>query len=61
MRSVAAVAVALWLGVMGCFAFVVAPAAFAALDRDAAGRFVGAVFPRYYLIGAVLGSLRSRR
>jgi hypothetical protein len=41
---------------MGFFAFVVAPAAFTALDRDAAGRFVGVVFPRYYLVGAVLGT-----
>jgi uncharacterized membrane protein len=49
-------AVLLWLGVMGFFAFVVAPAAFTALDREAAGRFVGAVFPRYYLVGAVLGT-----
>lgn len=56
MRSVAGVAVVLWLGVMGFFAFVVAPAAFTALDREAAGRFVGAVFPRYYLVGAVLGT-----
>ena len=55
MRSVAGIAVVLWLGVMGFFAFVVAPAAFTALDREAAGRFVGAVFPRYYLVGAVLG------
>jgi nitrate reductase gamma subunit len=56
MRSLAGIAVALWLGVMGFFAFVVAPAAFTALDREAAGRFVGAVFPRYYVVGAVLGS-----
>jgi len=56
MRSIAGIAVVLWLGVMGFFAFVVAPAAFTALDREAAGRFVGAVFPRYYVVGAVLGS-----
>ena len=48
-------AILLWLGVMGFFAFVVAPAAFTALDREAAGRLVGAVFPRYYLVGAALG------
>jgi uncharacterized membrane protein len=54
MRSVAGVAVVLWLGFMGFFAFVVAPAAFTALDRESAGRFVGAVFPRYYLVGAAL-------
>jgi uncharacterized membrane protein len=56
MRSLAGIAVLLWLGVMGFFAFVVAPAAFTALDREAAGRFVGVVFPRYYLVGAVLGT-----
>lgn len=55
MKTLAGVAVALWLGIMACFAFIVAPAAFATLDREAAGRFVGAVFPRYYLAGAILG------
>ena len=45
MRSVAGIAVVLWLGVMGFFAFVVAPAAFTALDREAAGRFVGRRLP----------------
>ena len=49
--------VSLWLGAMGFFAFAVAPAAFATLDREAAGRFVSAVFPRYYAVGAVLGAL----
>ena len=57
MRSLAAVAVAFWLGIMGCFAFIVAPAAFGALEREAAGRLVSAIFPRYYLVGAVLGAL----
>jgi hypothetical protein len=54
---VALVAVALWLGVMGFFAFAVAPAAFGALDRDAAGRLVSAVFPRYYAVGTLLGAV----
>ena len=57
MRTLAATAVALWLGVMACFAFLVAPAAFGTLDRESAGRLVSAVFPRYYLAGAVLGGL----
>jgi hypothetical protein len=39
------------------FAGIVAPAAFATLDREAAGRFVSAVFPRYYALGAILGGL----
>lgn len=55
MRNLAEIAVSLWLGAMGFFAFVVAPAAFASLDREVAGRFVGVVFPRYYLVGVVLG------
>ena len=57
MRSVPGIAASLWLGAMAFFAFVVAPAAFAALEREAAGRFVSAVFPRYYLVGTVLGAL----
>jgi uncharacterized membrane protein len=54
-RSLPGLAVSLWLGGMGCFAFLVAPAAFATLEREAAGRLVTAVFPRYYLTGIVLG------
>jgi len=57
MRIVAAGAVLGWLAVMVFFAGIVAPAAFASLDREAAGRFVSAVFPRYYLGGTVLGAV----
>jgi uncharacterized membrane protein len=57
MRSLPGVAVSLWLGAMLFFAFFVAPAAFATLEREAAGRFVAAIFPRYYQTGAVLGIL----
>jgi uncharacterized membrane protein len=55
MKELTVVAVALWLGAMGFFAFVVAPAAFSTLEREAAGRFVSAVFPRYYAVGLALG------
>src|SRR5215472_8887040 len=55
MRHLTLTAIAVWLGAMGFFAFIVAPAAFGALERDAAGRFVSAVFPRYYGIGLALG------
>jgi uncharacterized membrane protein len=55
MRQLTLAAVAVWLGAMGFFAFIVAPAAFSALDREAAGRFVSAVFPRYYTAGLALG------
>lgn len=57
MRLLPAAAVLVWLGVMAFFAGVVAPAAFSTLDREAAGRFVSAVFPRYYALGAALGAL----
>lgn len=57
MRSLPALAVSLWLGAMAFFAFAVAPTAFATLEREAAGRFVSVVFPRYYLAGTALGTL----
>ena len=57
MKGVPAVAVSLWLGAMAFLAVVVAPVAFATLDREAAGRFVSAVFPRYYAAGLLLGVL----
>lgn len=53
----AAGAIVCWLGVMAFFGAVIAPAAFSTLDREAAGRFVSAVFPRYYAVGAALGGL----
>jgi hypothetical protein len=55
MRSLPALAVLVWLALMVSVAFLVTPVAFASLPREAAGRFVGALFPRYYLAGAVLG------
>jgi hypothetical protein len=57
MKIVAAGAVLGWLSVMVFFAGIVAPAAFTTLDREAAGRFVSAVFPRYYLGGVALGAV----
>ncbi len=55
MKQLTVAAIACWLGIMGFVAFVVAPAAFSTLDREAAGRFVGAVFPKYYAAGFGLG------
>lgn len=57
MKLVAAGAVLGWLSVMAFFGGIVAPAAFTTLDREAAGRFVSAVFPRYYVGGAALGAV----
>jgi uncharacterized membrane protein len=57
MKIVAAGAVLAWLSVMVFFAGIVAPAAFTTLDREAAGRFVSVIFPRYYLGGTTLGAV----
>jgi hypothetical protein len=57
MRLLSGAAVLAWLAIMAFFAAVVAPAAFGVLDREAAGRFVSAVFPRYYLVGVILGAI----
>jgi len=54
-RQLTLLAIALWLGAMGLLAFIVAPAAFGVLEREAAGRVVSAVFPRYYAFSAGLG------
>jgi hypothetical protein len=57
MRLLSGAAVLAWLAIMAFFAGVVAPAAFGTLDREAAGRFVSAVFPRYYVAGVALGGV----
>jgi len=39
---------ALWVGGMGCFAFLVTPRVFGQLSRDQAAHIVGFLFPIYY-------------
>ena len=46
-------AIVTWLGGMIFFSYVAAPAAFKVLDRQAAGNFVGVVFPKYFFMGYV--------
>ena len=58
--AIAPFALGLLLGGMGLFSFLVAPTAFAALQAEDAGRFVRALFPRYFLFvagGAALAAL----
>ncbi len=57
MRTLTLVSIALWLGMLGFFVFVVAPAAFATLDRPSAARLVTAVLSRSYWVGLALGLL----
>lgn len=46
-------ALTVWGGMVFFFTFVAAPAVFATLDRDAAARLLGALFPRYYTVQLV--------
>ncbi len=50
-------ALVVWLGEIVFFSFVVAPSVFAAVPQDVAGQIVGAIFPRYYALGAVAGTI----
>lgn len=57
MKILTIFAIGLWLGVMGFFSFAAAPALFATLDRESAGRVVTVILPRYYAFGMVMGGL----
>lgn len=46
-----------WLGSIIFFSFFVAPVVFKTLDREKAGEIVGIIFPRYYKLGYICGSL----
>jgi uncharacterized membrane protein len=51
--SVYAIALTAWVGSILFFSFVVAPIVFKVLDAEAGGKFVRALFPRYYLWGVI--------
>jgi hypothetical protein len=55
--SVYVVALTAWIGSILFFSFGVAPLIFRVLGDETGGRFVRAVFPRYYLWGAVAGAI----
>src|SRR6266404_1023893 len=50
-------ALGLWLGEVVFFSFVVAPSVFRSVPPLEAGRVVGAIFPRYYLLGIACGAV----
>jgi uncharacterized membrane protein len=56
-RCVFWLALAVWVGEIVFFSFVVAPTVFGAVPQETAGQIVGAVFPRYYLLGTVAGAI----
>ncbi len=48
---------AVWLGSVVFLSFIVAPSVFGALPREEAGRVMGAIFPRYYVLQSAAGVL----
>src|SRR4029077_14510230 len=56
-RFVYLLALALWIGEIVFFSFVVAPGVFGVLEGPHAGAVVGAIFPRYYALGTVAGAV----
>ena len=55
--SVYVIALTAWVGSILFFTFVVAPLIFRVLGAEAGGRFVRALFPRYYTWGAIAGAV----
>ena len=49
--------IAISLGVMLFFSFVIAPVIFKVLDTNNAGKFVRKIFPHYYLINLIILSI----
>ena len=50
-------ALALWVGGIITFTFIVTPAIFKSFGRDMAGEIVGKLFPGYFLYNLVLAAL----
>ena len=55
--SVYVVALTAWVGSILFFSFGVAPIIFSVLGEQIGGKFVRALFPRYYLWGAIAGAI----
>ena len=49
--------IALWVGGIASFTFIVTPAIFRSFGRDLAGKIVGELFPGYFLYNLVLAAL----
>lgn len=51
------VAIGCWLGAIVFFSFVTAPTLFGALPIAEAGKVIHAIFPRYYYVGYISGTI----
>ncbi|VAX15696.1 hypothetical protein MNBD_NITROSPINAE01-100 [hydrothermal vent metagenome] len=47
------ISVSIWIGAIVFFSFIGAPAIFKTLDRQTAGDVVGAIFPKYFMLGQI--------
>jgi len=56
-NSVYLLALTAWVGSIAFFSFAVAPIIFRVLGAEAGGKFVRALFPRYYTWGATAGAI----
>jgi hypothetical protein len=59
MDSLTLVLIAIQVGVIGAVSALVAPTVFKTLEPSAAGPFLGRLFPRYFVTGAILSLLAS--
>jgi uncharacterized membrane protein len=57
LRFVYLLALAVWIGEVVFFSFVVAPSVFGVLGPERAGELVGAIFPRYYALGGAAAAI----
>src|ERR1019366_9615471 len=55
--SIYLAALGCWLGGIVFFSFFTAPAIFTHLPTAEAGQVIGAIFPRYYMLGYVAGTV----
>jgi hypothetical protein len=55
--SIYLAALGCWLGGIVFFSFFTAPAVFTILPRHEAGQLISTIFPRYYMLGYVVGTI----
>jgi uncharacterized membrane protein len=57
LRFIYLLSVALWIGGIAFFSFMVAPSIFKVLPREEAGMVVSDIFPKYYWQGIICGAI----
>ncbi|HKN12508.1 MAG TPA: DUF4149 domain-containing protein [Candidatus Binatus sp.] len=55
--SIYLAALGCWLGGIIFFSFFTAPAVFTVLQRHEAGQLISTIFPRYYMLGYIVGTI----